>query len=327
MRMTSTRVQAAFALGSLLLALGAAAQDANITLPIAEIERLLAAEPLVITAAEISRPKASGDITLKADVAFGDSPPLRVKLRRAEPGAEAFNNVPRYDLAAYQLQQLFLDPAEYVVPPTALRMVPLADFKRYAPEVARTFPPAEQVLSVVQYWLADVKVIADVYNPERFASDPVYARHIGQLNIFTHLVDHRDSNAGNFLIGRAESGPRVFSIDHGVAFASIDSDRGELWQPIRIDRLPSDTVARLRAITPAMLQDRLGVLAQWRLQDGRYVAVSRGANLWESRGVRRKGDDLQLGLTRGEINSIYKRLTRLLQRVDAGELQLMPAAN
>ena len=82
----------------------------------------------MITAAEISRPKAKGDITLKADVAFGDAPPLRVKLRKAEPGAEAFNNVPRYDLAAYELQKLFLDPAEYVVPPTALRMVPLADF-------------------------------------------------------------------------------------------------------------------------------------------------------------------------------------------------------
>jgi len=327
MRTTSTRVQAAFALGSLLLALGAAALDANITLPVAEIERRLAAEPLVITAAEISRPQASGDITLKAEVAFGDSPALRVKLRRAEPGGEAFNNVPRYDLAAYQLQQLFLDPAEYGVPPTALRMVPLADFKRYSPGVTRTFPSADQVLAVVQYWLADVKVIADVYNPARFASDPVYARHIGQLNIFTHLVDHRDANVGNFLIGRAESGPRVFSIDHGVAFASIDSDRSKLWQSIRIDRLPADTVARLRSITPAVLQDRLGVLAQWRLQDGGYVPVTNGANLWETRGVRRKGDDLQLGLTSSEINSIHKRLERLLRRVDAGELQLVPATN
>jgi hypothetical protein len=211
------------------------------------------------------------------------------------------------------------------VPPTALRMVPLADFKRYAPEVTRTFPPVEQVLAVVQYWLSEVKVIADVYNPERFAIDPVYARHIGQLNILTHLVDHRDSNVGNFLIGRAELGPRVFSIDHGVAFESIESDRGTLWQSIRIDRLPSDTVSRLRAITPAMLQEKLGVLAQWRLQDGRYVPVTHGANLWESRGVRRKGDELQMGMTRSEINSIYKRLTRLLQRVDAGELQLVPA--
>ena len=60
-----------------------------------------------------------------------------MKLRKAEPGADTFNNVPRYDLAAYELQKLFLDPAEYVVPPTALRMVPLADFRKYSPDVKR----------------------------------------------------------------------------------------------------------------------------------------------------------------------------------------------
>jgi hypothetical protein len=327
MRMTSTLLSAAIALGSLLLVPDAAAQDANVLRPVAEIEQLLAAEPMVIVAAEISRPKAKGDITLKADVAFGDAPPLRVKLRRAEPGAEAFNNVPRYDLAAYELQKLFLDPAEYVVPPTALRMVALADFARYSPDAARTFTAADQVLAVAQYWLSDIKVIADVYDPQRFAGDPVYARHIGQLNIFTYLVNHRDSNVGNFLIGRAETGPRVFSIDHGVAFESIDSDRGKLWQPIRVDRLPSDTVARLRSITPAVLEERLGVLAQWRLEDGLYVPVEPGPNQWESRGVRRRGDQLQLGLTREEINATYKRLAKLLKRIDAGELQLAPVTN
>ena len=123
----------------LTLVATASAQDANITQPIADLERLLAAEPLVITQAEISRPNAKGDITLRADVSFGGAPPLRVKLRNADPGADSFNNVPRYDLAAYELQKLFLDPAEYVVPPTALRMVPLADFAKYSPDVARTF--------------------------------------------------------------------------------------------------------------------------------------------------------------------------------------------
>ena len=227
----------------LALAVTAAAQDSNITQPIADLERLLAAEPLVITQAEISRPKAKGDITLKADVSFGGAPPLRVKLRKAEPGAEAFNNVPRYDLAAYELQKLFIDPAEYVVPPTALRFIPRADFAKYQPDVARTFSSADQVLAVLQYWLSDITVIADVYNPTRFATDPLYARHIGQLNVLTYLIAHRDSNVGNFLIGKTSTGARVFSIDHGVAFASEDSDRGEAWKVMRVDRLPADTVA------------------------------------------------------------------------------------
>jgi hypothetical protein len=312
---------------SLLLALGttAAAQDANITQPIPDLERLLAAEPLVITQAEISRPKAKGDITLKADVSLGGAPPLRVKLRKAEPGADAFNNVPRYDLAAYELQKLFIDPAEYVVPPTALRFIPRADFAKYQPDVARTFASADQVLAVLQYWLSDIAVIADVYNPTRFDADPLYARHIGQLNVLTYLIRHRDSNVGNFLIGKAATGARVFSIDHGVAFASTDSDRGEAWKDIRVDRLPADTVARLRTITVPVLEQRLGVLAQWQLEGDHFVPAALGPNLSPYRGVRREGKDLQMGLTKAEISAVNRLLVRLLQRIDAGEITVVAA--
>ena len=311
----------------LLLALiaTATAQDANIKQPVADLERLLAAEPLVITQAEISRPKAKGDITLRADVSFGGAAPLRVKLRKAEPGANSFNNVPRYDIAAYELQKLFLDPAEYVVPPTALRMVPLADFAKYSPGVQRTFPTADQVLAVVQYWLSDIKAVADVYDPARFAADPVYARHIGQLNVLTYLIRHRDSNLGNFLLGNAEVGARVFSIDHGVAFASEESDRGEAWKDLRVNRLPADTVERLRHVTLQLLAERLGVLAQWKLQDGSYVPVAIGKNLSESRGVRRTGGELQMGLNKSEIRELHRLLTRLLVQVDRGEITLVPA--
>jgi hypothetical protein len=312
---------------ALLLGMAAAAtaQDANITRPIADLEKLFAAEPLVITQAQISRPMAKGDITLRAQVSFGGSAPVEVKLRHADPGADSFNNVPRYDLAAYALQKLFLDPAEYVVPPTALRMVGVPEFAKYSPGVQRTFPGADQVVAVVQYWLSDIKVIADVYLPDRFAADPVYARHIGQLNVLTYLINHRDSNLGNFLIGRQETGARVFSIDHGVAFGSADSDRGELWRVMRVNRLPADTVARLRKITAETLQDSLGVLAQWQLKGGAYVPVAAGKNLSEGRGVRRDGNELQMGLTRPEILAVNRLLKKLLEQVDAGKITLVPA--
>ena len=312
--------QACVAALPLWLSLPAFGQDANITLPIPEIERQLAAKTMVIQGAEISRPKAKGDITLRADVSFDGAAPMRVKLRKAEPGADEFNNVPRYDLAAYELQKLLLDPPEYVVPPTTLRMVPYADFHKYSSEVKRTFPPGDEVLGVVQYWLSDIKVIADVYDPERFDRDPVYARHIGQLNIFTHLIQHRDSNAGNFLIGRAETGPRVFSIDHGVAFASSESDRGMLWKDMRVNRVPADAVARLRALNKDILRDRLGVLAQWQLVDYHWLPAPPGENLSPRQGVRRKHDRLQMGLTLMEIDSIDRIRTKLLERIDRGEI-------
>jgi hypothetical protein len=311
---------------SLWLALPAHAQDANITLPVPEIERLLVTDPMVIQDAEISRPKAKGDITLRADVSFGGAPAIRVKLRKAEPGADEFNNVPRYDLAAYELQKLFLDPPEYVVPPTALRMVPYADFKKYSADVKATFPPGDEVLGVVQYWLSDIKVIADVYDAARFERDTVYARHIGQLNIFTNLIQHRDSNAGNFLIGRAEAGPRVFSIDHGVAFASIDSDRGMLWRDLRVNRLPADTVSRLRALTLEQLRDKLSVLAQWKLEGKHWVRAPLGENLSPRRGVRRSKDQLQMGLTIMEIGAIDRIRQKLLDRIDRGEISTVPPA-
>jgi len=296
------------------------AADVNIPRPADEIERELATAPFVITAAEISRPKAKGDITLKAEVSFAGAPPYRVKLRRAEPGAEDFNNRPRYDLAAYELQKLFLDPAEYVVPPTALRMMPLAELRPHSPEAKPTFKGSDDVLVVLQYWLNEVKVIADVYNPERFAIDPKYARHIGQLNVLTFLIEHGDSNVGNFLISRAETAPRVFSIDNGVAFEFNESDRGQLWRKMRVDRLPADTVQRLRDITLEELHQRLGVLAQWQLQDGHWVAIAPGENLAPVRGVRKNDGIVQLGLRKADIDQVGRQLARLLKQVDDGQI-------
>jgi hypothetical protein len=309
-------------LAALLLAASwsAAAQDRNITLPIADLERMLGSEPMQIVAAEISRPKAKGDITLKADVAFAERAPIRVKVRKAERGAQTFNNVPRYDLAAYELQKLFVDANEYVVPPTSLRMVPMAQMKNYSSDVEATFPDSDDVLCVVQYWLQDVTAPQDVLFPARFESDALYARHVGQLNVLTYLVNHRDSNLGNFLISAVPEGARVFSIDHGVAFASEPSDRGELWRTMRVKRLPADTVARLRKLTEAELDARLGVLAEWQLENGHYVAASAGKNLRPRSGVRRQEGVVQMGLSAGEIGAVWSRAQKLLRMVDDGDI-------
>jgi hypothetical protein len=301
----------------------AAAQDRNITFPVADLERMLGSEPLQIVDAEISRPKLQGavDITLKADVSFSERPPIRVKLRQAERGAQAFNNVPRYDLAAYELQKLLMDAEEYVVPPTSLRMVPKAQLTPYASAVRSTFPGSDDVLCVVQYWLQDVTAPQDVLFPARFESDALYARHVGQLNVFTYLINHRDSNLGNFMISAVPEGARVFSIDHGVAFASEPSDRGELWRSMRVKRLPADTVARLRKLTEADLDSRLSVLAEWKLENGHYVAVSPGANLASRHGVRRKESVVQMGLSSSEIGAVWSRAQKLLRMIDDGDIE------
>jgi hypothetical protein len=298
----------------------AAAQDSNITRPTAELEQMLDRDALRIVSAEISRPKARGDITLKAEASFNGGEPMRIKLRKSVPGAEEFNNVPRYDLAAYELQKLLLDGPEYLVPPTALRFVPLEEFRRYTDQVRPTFKGSSEVLAVLQYWLQNVTVVADVLDPARFEADAVYARHIGQLNVFTYLIEHRDANLGNFLLSKAEQGPRVFSIDHGVAFNSEDSDRGEIWSTLRVRRFPADTIGRLRALTREELDARLGVLAEWRLEDGHWQTQAPGPNLSPQRGVRLKDGVLQMGLTRHELGRIWTQRGELLDGVDDGKL-------
>jgi len=298
----------------------AGAVDANVPRPVHEVEAELADAPFKIASAEISRPKAKGDITLKAEISFAGGPPYRVKLRRAEPGAEDFNNRPRYDAAAYRLQALFLDPADYVVPPTALRFMPVAELLPYAPQARPTFRGSDEVMVVLQYWLQQVQVVADVYDPAKFAADPGYARHIGQLNIFTYLIEHGDANVGNFLLSREPVSPRVFSVDNGVAFAFNESDRSEAWKQLRVDRLPADTVTRLRQLTREDLERTLGVLAEWKLVDGHWTLAAPGANLEPLRGVRVEADTLQVGLTRMEIDRIERRRVQLLKLVDGGKV-------
>jgi hypothetical protein len=302
------------------------AQDRNVTLPVPELEHMLQSEPMHIVNAEISRPKAKGDITLKGDVAFGDHDPIRVKLRKAEPGADTFNNVPRYDMAAYELQKLLIDPSEYTVPPTALRMVPIADLRQHTstvtptPVFKPTFKGSDDVLCVVQYWLQDVKVPPDVFDQALYESDAGYARHVGQMNVFTYLIRHGDSNLGNFIMSANPQGARVFSIDNGVAFASEASDRGEAWKSMRVKRVPADTVERLRKLTEADLTTHLGVVGQWELQDGHYVAVPLGENLGPNAGVRRKGTTVQTGLTHSEISGVWDRAQRLQKMFEKGDL-------
>ena len=302
------------------------AQDRNITLPVPELEQMLQSEPMRIVNAEISRPKAKGDITLKGDVAFGDHDPIRVKLRKADPGADSFNNVPRYDMAAYELQKLLMDPPEYTVPPTALRMVPIAALREHTgnvtptPVFKPTFKGSEEVLCVVQYWLQDVTNPLDVFDQALYDADPGYARHIGQMNVFTYLIRHGDSNQGNFLISANPKGARVFSIDNGVAFASEASDRGEAWKSMRVKRVPKDTVDRLRKLTEADLTAHLAVVGQWELKDGHYAPVAFGENLGANAGVRRKGTTVQMGLTRNEISGVWDRAQRLVKMLDKGEL-------
>lgn len=296
----------------------AAAQDANIRVHPDTAEARLAHAPFELVRAQDTR--FEGDRTQQAMLDFPGGAPMLVKWARAPRGGGTFNNRPRYELAAYRLQKLFLEPEEYVVPPTAIRIVPLAWYRSEVdPRAPATFSDLDQVLVVLQYWLWAVTG-EGVYDEARFERDTAYARHLANMNTFCYLIRHNDANVGNFLRSENDANPRVFAVDNGVAFESQESNRGHEWRRMRVDRIPRETVERLRSLTLDRLHRELGVLVQFERSGGRMTAVEPGPNLDPGDGLRREDGVVQLGLTRGEIVDVWDRLQDLLEEVDEGEL-------
>jgi hypothetical protein len=307
---------------TLLLRGPAPAQDSvapdNILLPVDSIERLLSLHPLDVRARKDTR--WEGDRTQRVMLALSDNTGMEVKWAKSAAGGSAFNNQPRYELATYRFQKLFLDEPDYVVPPTVIRVVPLDWYRQFEEGVAPTFSGNSSVLVVLQYWLSDV-TNKDVYDRGRIQSDTAYARHWGNLNLLTHLIRHNDANTGNILMSIHPSRPRLFSVDNGVAFGRDESDRGTRWRTLHTDRLPRATVERLRKIRLEELERALGVVAQFEERGGQLVPVEPTANLGPSSGVRRHDGVIQFGLEKREIGALHRRLTQLLQRVDRGRIQ------
>ncbi len=301
-----------------LAAAPAAAQDANFLFPPDVVEARLHDTQLRIIDARGSR--APGDRTMRVALDLGGDTTLLAKLAKAVPGASTFNNEPRYEMAAWAVQKLFLGPDEYVVPPTVMRAVPTDWLREYDESAAPTFDGTGSTLILLQYWLLQVTP-EGVWDKDRLETDSVYARHVANLNILTYLIRHNDSNKGNILISTYDANPRLFSVDNGLAFGSELSDRGYEWRSMRVRRLPRATVERLRAITDADLQS-LGVLVQFGRQGAMLAPAPIGPNLNPRRGVRNEDGIVQLGLTVREISDLASRLRRLLKDVDDGKFEV-----
>jgi hypothetical protein len=298
-----------------------AAQDINMLLSADSIESLLRSPDFVILASAGAR--FDNDRTQRVVLGFGDSTKIMAKWAKAPSGAwETFNNRPRYEVAAYELQKLFLDEPEYVVPPTVARCVTVQRQREIESWADATFSGTESVLIVLQYWLWNVTA-DDVWNKDRFRSDSAYARHFANLDLFTYLILHSDSNKGNVLISSVDANPRLFAVDNGVAFDRREkSERGTRWRGLRVDRLPRSTVERLRELTPEDLERHLAVVAQFRQDGYRLVPTGRTEALDAGQGVRRSGAVLQLGLTDREIAQVWGRIRKVLQKVDEGKIEL-----
>jgi hypothetical protein len=294
-------------------------------MPVARVEPLLRAgrgEILYhkITESGVSHPSV---VHLGFDDGSGGRIVFRAKWKVAPEGGEGFNNSPYRELAAYEVQKLFLDPDEYVVPPTIGVCMPLEQHAAAMGEVPATFPDTRCVFGVMSYWLENVTPdgARDLQRADR---DEPYRANLERLNMLTYLIGHRDPRDANFLVSKDPARPRVFAVDNGLAFGGFRNPftfwYGD-WGKIRVPRLPRPAVERLRALTRADL-DRLAVIAQYENRDGVLTDVPAGAPLSQDDPVRVSGDVVQLGLTRQEIDALEARVHKLVEQVDAGEIGL-----
>jgi hypothetical protein len=250
---------------------------------------------------------------------------LVIKGKWANPptGGDGFNNSPRREIAAYQIQSLFLEADQYVVPVTMGRCVPVERHARVIGLAEATFPGTDCVYGAFAYWVQDVTP-EGARDFERAERDPAYREALARLNLFTYVISHRDGRDANFLVSKDPARPRVLSIDNDLAFRGFKNPftYGPFmrdWSKIQVDALPRGNVERLRQVTRADL-DRMLVVEQYEVVDGLLVGVPPGPPLSDRGGVQFDGRIVQIGLDRAEVDGIDRRIRKLLERVDAGEI-------
>jgi hypothetical protein len=256
-----------------------------------DIEALLQDDTLEIVAAS-----ATGSGVQRARVLTlrrGGKRPIVFRAKWRARSTTTRRNIPRYELAAYAVQKLFLSPREYVVPPTATHCFPIEQYRaRVDPAAKPTFPDQQCVHGVLSYWLEDVVTVADAnaagwfhgqhrhaFDPALWQRDRAYRDSLARVNLLTYLIGHRDSHARNFVIARSGKPAHhvVYSIDNSLAFTLAKNPNiapRHDWSTIRVPALPRETVHRLHASYGRLDSLAAAGLAPWELEGVRVRAAA-----------------------------------------------------
>ena len=261
---------------------------------------------------------AGGGVTgaRRLTLRFEDGEEIEVKWKPVPGSMDGWNNSPRKELAAYEIQRWFLDPPDHVVPTSVMRCLPLESVGAEKPSLEGS----TCVLGAMEVWVHDVHIPEKIYDPKLFARDPVYARHMADMNLVTYLIKHSDGRSNNFLLGNDPENRRVFSIDNGISFgAPVHNFFVKNWDTIRVPALRKESVDRLRAASPEDFEE-LAVVVEMKLgADGVWRNAPKTTRRNPKDGAFLEDGMLQLGLTRSEIEALIERRKDLLERVDEGE--------
>jgi len=247
---------------------------------------------------------------------------IKFKWKVANFGSlDGFNNSPRKELAAYEVQKLFLEPEDYVVPTSIIYCVPRETHHQHNPYTAPSVEGTDCMVGLISIWMLDVTVPEVLLDETRFLNEPNYAYFLSNLNIFTYLILHQDARTGNFLVSKDEKRRQAFSIDNGISFGTWPHFFfGQNWDVIVVPALRKDSIDRLRKLQRQDL-DFLGVVAQLEKDKNLMLQpVPAGKNLDPQKGVRFKDGTVQFGLKKAEIDGLWERIQSLITDVDSGKI-------
>jgi hypothetical protein len=287
--------------------------------PPAEVARLLSSSPFKLR--DIER-AATGVMGVSKAMAHFPQEGLDLPVKWAPAPSDTldgWNAAPRKELATLAIQQWFLDPDDWVVPPTSMRCVPLREYPRVPVKPNPAVPGTRCVLGLIAAWLQHVSPVESVFDPERFEDDEAYAARVADFNLLLYLIEHRDGRSSNILV--SDDGRRIYSIDNGIAFGNLVWNYFVVnWDVLRVPALRRESVDRLRRVTRADL-NALAVVRELRVDRKRVLQPAEPSAPFDpAQGARVRTGHVQLGLTTDEIAGVAERLQQLLARVDAGEI-------
>jgi hypothetical protein len=235
--------------------------------------------------------------------------------------ADGWNNSPRREVAAYEIQKWFLDEADYVVPPSEVRCVPLQALEVVPGHPSPNMRGVHCVYGVLSLWLQGVEEPEAIWHPEMFEQGGYYRFSIAATNVLTYLIGHQDGRPANFLW--ATDDHHVFSIDNGISFHAFPfNPLVRNWNDIRVPALPRDIIRRLGAVKPEQIA-ALAVLRQLELDDNGVLQLTAPTeNLDPDEGTRIGHKIFQIGLRDSELAEIRDRISYLERETESGNIPL-----
>jgi len=249
---------------------------------------------------------------------------ITLKTKDFPSNLDGINNSPRRELAAYAIQQFFLDPVDYVVPTVGVRCMPLDEWKTRNKHKPTRVPGTECALISYAFWIHDVTLPDPLYDEQRFLTDARYAYNLANFNILTYLVSHHDTRVGNVLVSKTDEDRRVFAIDNGTTFGTFFFNwfypPTFQWRNIKVPAVPRNAVNRLRKLEEDDLESLEVILQLEADQDGILRIEKPGATFDDDKGADVRGTTVQIGLTEDEIEDVWERIEDLLEDIDDGKI-------